>query len=217
MGREAAGWPFLIGAGRRHEYRTLIAPDFLVETARYGIIDRHAGQAPDDETRVVRIRTGDHPLWMAYAARTVTEADVPDPRDEHGRPLRLLAGFVCDAEILEPDRGDLAVAHDTGLAVYRRYLADEDGFGVLASEPYPLRSILGTTTPPPPPPRPVRPRRRTAAILGAAAIVLAALLAALAVSLSGGAGPADDDTPACAPATAAAAAPTPACPTTTGR
>jgi hypothetical protein len=210
MSSEARGWPFLIGAGRRHEYRTLIAPDFLVEAAEYGIIDRYAAGTPGERTRVVPTRSGDHPLWMAYAARPVTEADVPDPRNEHGRPLRVLAGFVCDAEVLRPDPADLAVAHDTGMAVYRRYRAAGARFGVLASEPYPLRSVLAAAPPPPPPPRPVLPgRRRTAAILGAAALALAALVTVLLVSLSGGDGPGKDATPTCAPTAAAAVQPSP--------
>jgi hypothetical protein len=218
---EARGWPFLIGAGRRHEYRTLIAPDFLVEASEYGIIDRHASRTADGQTRVVQIRTDDHPLWMAYATWTVTEADVPDARDEHGRPLQVLAGFVCDAPIHQPDPADLAVAHDTGMAVYRHYLADEDRFGVLASEPYPLRSILrpAVTTPRPPQAPPSALTRRNISILSLAALVLAAVVAVLVVTLSGGDDQnADPTCAASAPTVAIAAAtvdvtpePTPTC------
>jgi hypothetical protein len=210
----ARGWPFLIGAGRRHEYRTLIAPGFLVEAAEYGILDRHAGRTADGETRVARIRSGDHPLWMAYSTRTVTEADVPDARDEHGRPLQVLAGFVCDTLIDRPDPADVAVAHDAGMSVYRRYLADEDRFGVLGSEPYPLRSILrpAVTTPSRPPHATPRvPGRRRLPILSLAALVLAAIVAVLVVTISGGG---DPECTASAPPTAAVDAtpePTPTC------
>jgi len=178
---EARGWPFLIGAGRRHEYRTLIAPAFLVAAAEYGILDRHAGELPDGEVSVVRLRAGGGPLWMAYGSYPVTAADVPDPRDEHGRPLQVLAGFVCEAPIERPDPGDLAITRDTGIAVYRRYLADEDRFGVLASEPFPLRSAV----------RPVAPAPRTekggrTLILLVLAVALAAVVAALLLALPGG-------------------------------
>jgi hypothetical protein len=225
----ARGWPFFIGAGRRYEYRTLIAPRFLVEAAEYGILDRHAGRTADGEIRVARVRSGNSPLWMAYSTRTVTEADVPGARDEHGRPLQVLAGFVCDTPIEQPDPADLAVAHDTGMAVYRRYLADEDRFGVLGSEPYPLRSVLrpAVTTSPRPAATPSGPPqappgalgRRSVQILSLAALVLAAVVAVLVVTLSGG----DDQNadPTCAasePAVAIATAtvdatpePTPTC------
>jgi hypothetical protein len=177
---EARGWPFLIGAGRRHEYRTLIAPAFLVDAAEHGVLDRHAGEVPDGEVRVVRVRPE---LWMAYTAYTVTAADVPDPRDEHGRPLRILAGFVCAAPIERPDPGDLAVALDNAIAVYRRYLQDEDRFWVLASEAFPLRSGLRSA--------PRTPAggtsRRTLTLLVLAAVVLAAVVvAALLLTLPGG-------------------------------
>jgi hypothetical protein len=210
---EARGWPFLIGAGRRHEYRTLIAPDFLVEASEYGILDRHARRTADGETRVVQIRTDDRPLWMAYATWTVTEADVPDARDEHGRPLQVLAGFVCDAPIHQPDPDDLAIAHDTGMAVYRRYLADEDRFGVLASEPYPLRSILRpavTTRRPPQAPAGAL-TRRNISILSLAALVLAAVVAVLVVTRSGGGDQNIDPTCSAPTAAIATAEPTPTC------
>ena len=208
---EARGWPFLIGAGRRHEYRTLIAPDFLVEASEYGILDRHAGRTADGETRVVQIRTDERPLWMAYATWPVTEADVPNARDEHGRRLQVLAGFVCGAPIHHPDPADLAVAHDTGMPVYRHYLADEDGFGVLSSQPYPLRSILrpAVTTRRPPQARPGALTRRNISVLSLAALVLAAVVAVLVVTFSGGG---DQDTdPPCSTPTAAIAEPTPTC------
>jgi hypothetical protein len=203
---DALGWPFLIGAGRRHEYRTLIAPAFLVAASEHGLLDRHAGRTPGGETRVVRIRSDDHPLWMAYATHPVTEADVPDPRDEHGRPLQVLAGFVCDAPIDRPDPGDLAVALESGMAVYRRYLADEDRFGVLTSEAFPLRSILRSAAPGPAP----APRRgvshRVLAAVGLAVALLAAAVTTLVVTLSGG-----ESRPACTPPPRPPATASPAC------
>jgi hypothetical protein len=206
---EAQGWPFLIGAGRRHEYRTLIAPAFLITASEYGILDRHAGRTPDGETRVVQIRSAGHPLWMAYATHTVTQADVPDPRDEHSRPLQILTGFVCDAPIERPNPADLAVTLDTGMAVYRRYLEDEDRFGVLASEAFPLRSVLrrAAASAAAPAPQPGRRdvSRRTLAVLGLAAALLVAAVATLVVALSGG-----DPQPACT-SPPAAAGPSPTC------
>jgi hypothetical protein len=209
--RGARGWPFLIGAGRRHEYRTLIAPGFLVAAAEYGIIDRHARETAEGETRVVQIRSADRPLWMAYVTTTVTEAEVRNPRDEHNRPLQVLTGFVCAAPIERADPADLAAAYDTGMRVYRRYLDEEDRFEVLGSEAYPLRSDLRpAVVPPPAPRRPVRPApmsRRNLSIVGALAVVVVAVITALAVAMFGGSGD-----PVCVETTAPAAEEIPVCP-----
>jgi hypothetical protein len=72
---------------------------------------------------------------------------------------------------------------------FRRYLADEDRFGVLGSEPYPLRSILRPAVTMPPQAPPGRPGRRRLPILSLAALVLAAVVAVLVVTLSGGGEP----------------------------
>ena len=204
---DAQGWPFMIGAGRRHEYRTLIAPAFLVATSEYGILDRHAGRTAEGETRVVQIRSTGRPLWMAYATHTVTEADVPNPRDEHNRPLQILAGFVCDAPIERPDPGDLAITLDTGMAVYRRFLEAEDRFGVLASEAFPVRSVMRPAAAPAAALTP-RPRRRGMShraliMLGIVAALLAAAVTTLLVTSSSG-----DLQPGCTPPSAGASSPT---------
>ena len=200
---EAQGWPFLIGAGRRHEYRTLLAPAFLVTAQQYGILDRHATRTPPGESRVVQLGPG---LWMAYATHALT-----DTRDEHNRPLQLLAGFVCSAPIDRLDPADLATALNAGAALYRRYLTTEDNFEVAPSEPFPLRSApLGSaplrSTPrrstasaapapsagptasaalAPPASRP-RPPTRAFVALAVAAALVAAAIALVVVTLSGG-------------------------------
>ena len=154
------GWPFLIGAGRRHEYRTLLAPRFLVTANEYGLLDRHAGRLPEGETRVVQAGPG---VWLAYRSYAV-----PDARDEHNRPLRVLAGFVSRSPIGEPDPADLAVGLDAAMPVYRRYLEAEDDFGVLPSDPFPLRGAAV------PAERPV-PSRAYRLIAMVAAVAVAAL------------------------------------------
>jgi hypothetical protein len=203
------GWPFLIGAGRRHEYRTLLAPDFLVAGSEYGLLDRYVRRTADGENRVVQIRAAPRALWIAYTTSTVTPADVPDPRDEHSRPLQVHAGFVCAGALLgEPDATDLAVAREAGMAVYRRYLDDEDRFGVEASAAYPLRSAVrpagvaaarsGATAP-------VRRRpgrrvsRRAAWMWGLIGLGLVAVVTGFVVAVSGGDGGKIDGEPSCGP------------------
>ena len=158
---EARGWPFLIGAGRRNDYRTLVAPDFLTG---YGVLDRYAGRIPEGETRVARIGPG---LWIAYETRSV-----PDVRDEHNRPLQVFVGFVADAAIDRPDPADLEAAVGAATPDYRRYLDDEDSFDVARSAAFTLRT----------PVRPAEPDTRSklwwivAVVLGGVLVAVVALI-----------------------------------------
>ena len=148
------GWPFLIGSGRRRDYSTLMAPDFLVAELEYGILDEKVSPIPvGAPARVIEVTArGGRRLAIAYATHLVTAddvagpqatpgAEVAGPRDEHSRPLRLSFGFVCpDASIDGPAEADLDVARVAALDVYRRFLDNEEGFGVVPSSAFPLRS-----------------------------------------------------------------------------
>ncbi|MGW4461901.1 hypothetical protein [Micromonospora sp. NPDC004704] len=203
MSTPAQGWPVLVGPGRRRDYSTLLAPDFLVAGQEYGVLAQALSPFPDDAPprTVVAPLAGGRRLAIVYVTYPLTTADLggtaPTPgepprpfRDEHSRPLRLMYGIACsDALIDEPAEVDLGTARTYALRAYRRFLDDEEGFTVLASESFPLRS---RTTPlhsrtaaapvgavPTPPDRP-RPRPRRLLWLGAA-IVAVAILTVLAI------------------------------------
>jgi hypothetical protein len=177
------GWPFLVAAGRRRDYRTLLAPEPLVAVLDYGVLDevvRPSGPAPtvvDATTRAGRR------ISVVFATHLLTPADLGPPgssaagvRDEHGRPLRLIYGFVClDASVGEPAGADLAHARTTALETYRRFLADEDRLTVEASAPFPVRS--GTVTRPVAPTAPVG-RRAPTVLAGTVAVAVLAVLGA---------------------------------------
>jgi hypothetical protein len=144
-----SGWPFLVAAGRRQDYRTLLAPAFLVADLDYGFLDTVVRPTPETgpgtvvEARTPRRRR----LSVVYATHRLTAADLtgsgtgPDPRDEHGRPLRLIYGYTSpDAAVVEPAEADLERARTTALAAYRRFLADEERVEVTPSHPFPLLS-----------------------------------------------------------------------------
>jgi hypothetical protein len=139
MRRVLRGWPVLVAAGRRRDYSTLLAPDFLVAELDFGVLEtvmRPAGA--DDIPVVVEARTGaGRQLSVVYATHLM-----PDIRDEHGRPLRVIYGFASpDAHIEDPDPADLKRALDAGLTMYRRFLADEEGATVAGSAAFALRSV----------------------------------------------------------------------------
>jgi hypothetical protein len=136
------GWPFLIAAGRHRDYSILLAPDFLVQDLDYGFLDETV-KPGDGQPRVVNVRTqaGRH-LTVVSAAHTLTPADATATHDEHGRPMRLLYGFVSGHRIVDSDPADLAAALTIVLHVYRLFLENEDAPVVMAGQPFALRSTV---------------------------------------------------------------------------
>ncbi|MFG2880420.1 hypothetical protein ACGFYU_36315 [Streptomyces sp. NPDC048337] len=162
LGRQA--WPFLVGRGRNHGYRTLLAPDFLVAEGDYGVLDDSV--APGmvaEQVKVVPVVTrAGRRLTVVHTTHQVTAADIAEPgnasvdqapRDEFGRPLQLMYGFVCaEDRVAAPHPDDLNACRETALPVYRRFLGDEEGFTVQSGRAFPMRSALTAL---PAPPRPV--------------------------------------------------------------
>jgi hypothetical protein len=146
------GWPFLVAAGRRRDFTAVLAPAFLVTDLDYGVLPEVIGPAtPGDPPRVSHLRTRHgRRLTLVSTTRVLAPGDLTDPlqraggvRDEHGRPLRLVYGFAYpDTVDVQPARADLDAAREPALAAYGRFLADEEGFSVVASQPFPLRSTL---------------------------------------------------------------------------
>src|SRR5262245_2297443 len=203
------GWPFLIAAGRHRDYRTLLAPDFLVAELDYGMLDISARPAPEtDPPKVVDVTTaGGRSLTLVYVTRVLSAADLGGAegvgsaaavRDEHNRPLRLIYGFVtARMAILAPATADLELALATALDVYRRYLDNEDSTDVLPSSAFPLRSEA-ISPPPVPTHRAVRtavPGRMDPRVAVAAASACVAVVAAVVVLWPRSPGPQPCPTP----------------------
>ncbi|MFG1879049.1 hypothetical protein ACGFIV_29815 [Sphaerisporangium sp. NPDC049003] len=198
----ARGWPFLVARGRHRGYRTLLAPGFLIAEHGHGVLDDSVVPNSDqDRATVIEVETGrGRRLTVAHATHLVTSADIAepgappdprDPRDQHSRPLQLIYGYVClDAAAGEPDQEDLRFCRQASLGAYRRFLGDEEGFTVEASEDFPLRSPV-TRRPSAPARRParmspmdgyddsVRPPVRWGRALVAAGVVLVAVVLAI--------------------------------------
>jgi hypothetical protein len=180
MSESAYGWPFLVARGRERGYRTLLAPGFLTERRLHGLLsDAANGQGPQ-EIEVERPGVG--ALTIVCRTEQVTEAELDGGRgnglatDEHGRPLEILYGIVCRGRLGgHVDEGDLAAARSEALACYRRFLSEENGFGVDTSDAFALRGVSAAAVAGAAPPRP----QRRAARAGLAVTAVVATLAAL--------------------------------------
>jgi hypothetical protein len=194
------GWPFLIGRGRRAGHRVLLAPDFLVAADDHGVLEGIAGNTV--------IKLG--PLTVRSVTHQVEAQDVhatERPRDEHGRPLRLIYGVI--AKGTEPANADLPTALAAALATYRRFLNAEDEFSVESSQGFPLRTQPSTVDPLPRSPQPGRPARARVATLSASTALVAILAVGSTILLGQSAREPAPTTPPPAPPTSSAPPPCP--------
>ncbi|ADJ46581.1 hypothetical protein AMES_4756 [Amycolatopsis mediterranei S699] len=168
-------WPFLIARGRRRGYSALLVPGFLRE---HGFLEATATPLDDVPSRAAATPHG----VLVWAEHTVTAAEARgEPRDEYGRPLVLLHGFLCPDGDPAPAAAALTRTRTTALAVYDRFLADEEGFRTERSEPFAIEVTEITEVVRPrvsPPDTPVRPVRGLA-WAGAGVLVVAAAVAAV--------------------------------------
>ena len=183
------GWPFLVARGRRSGYGVLLTPEFLL--SRHGVLEEIAGSGP----RVVSTAVDGRPLTVVWSEHVVTSSDLgtdETPRDEHSRPLHLLYGFACpETGVGEVSEADLRDALRAALATYRRFLDDEEAFGIETSAPLPLRSAVTRRATPRPP------RRIVPAALAGLVAVTAVVIIAMSSSPEERPGP----PPPCTPST----------------
>jgi len=149
------------------------------------------------QSTVIDARTrGGRQLTIVYATHLLTAADlvdpatatgelIPEPRDEHNRPLRLIYGFASpNTWISEPAEADLSAARETALTTYRRFLTDEERVSVVSSHQYPLRSrTIDPPTPVPVPQEGTVGPGRPARLAGAAVVVAGLAVIAVAISV----------------------------------
>ncbi|MEU0791132.1 hypothetical protein ABZ342_13780 [Amycolatopsis sp. NPDC005961] len=169
-------WPFLIARGRRRGYSALLVPGFLRE---HGFLEATATPLDEVPSRAAATPHG----VLVWAEHAVTTAEAGgEPRDEYGRPLVLLHGFLCPEG--DPVAAPAALTRTDALAlsVYQRFLADEEGFRAERSEPFAIEVAAvarprfpSRVSPPAEPARPVR------GLVWAGAGVLAAVGVVIAV------------------------------------
>lgn len=190
----AQGWPFLIARGRSRGYSVLLAPDFLVARGDYGFLEDVAGPLPHGtpfRATTVRREHGDvGVVWSDYPTNL---------RDEHSRPLRLLAGFTCTGTISRPSELDLDAARTVALRTFERFLRDEHGFTTESAAPFAAHSAVLPAA------RNRLPRRLApVAVLSSVLVALAVVLLLVLISRPGG--PPTRTVPPCATPTLAVAA-----------
>jgi len=177
-------WPFLVARGRRRGYSALLVPGFLRE---HGFLEATAIPLDDTPSRAAATPYG----VLVWAEHAVTTAEARgEPRDEYGRPLVLLHGFLCPDG--DPVAAPAALAHTRtiALATYDRFLADEEGFRAERSEPFTIEVAPVARPRISPPEEAARPARGLV-WAGAGAIVVAGAVAAVVGFASAG----GDDAP----------------------
>ena len=173
-------WPFLIARGRRRGYSALLVPGFLRE---HGFLEATA--TPLDEVPSRTAATPHGVLVWAEHAVTTPEAG-GEPRDEYGRPLVLLHGFLC------PDGDPVAApavltrTRSAALSVYQRFLADEEGFRAERSEPFTIEVTEVARPRVSPPAEPTRPARGLLWAGAGALVTAGAVIAVIGFASAGG-------------------------------
>ncbi|MGH3735815.1 MAG: hypothetical protein ACRDT6_09375 [Micromonosporaceae bacterium] len=228
----SSGWPFLVASGRRRDHSILLAPDFLVDALDYGVLEEVAGPGSERARVVETVTGGGQRLWIGYATHLVTAGDVAGgaARDEHGRPLRLVYGFVTRDRLSDIAPDDMAYAREVALGTYRRFLDDEEQYAVTAAPAFDLRSATVAGSPA----TAARTRAASAAVAGTPAgsaawsshltstvAWLSLLVIATALALTVLLWPRPAEPPRCpavqsAPPSAAPASPSPSCVPTPG-
>jgi hypothetical protein len=139
----SAGWAFLVARGTRKGYRTVLAPDFLVQDRRHTLLAEQVGSATSDD-RTTRQHITDEMLGhltVTYRVEPALTAELVDSPthdgnevllDQHGRPLELLYGVVTTTPVSAGGH-DMARARTEALISYRRFLADEENTDVQPS------------------------------------------------------------------------------------
>lgn len=200
----ATGWTFLVARGRHTDYRTVLAPDFLVDARAYGILSYSVTQkdARPGETREIAVTSpeGEH-LHVHYRNEVLNSEDAwpggPDALlDEHGRAFEIVYGVVTRSPAHSAvNDHDVAQAREEALETYRQFLEHEDDAGVARSDPFALRpgvdaeretrvieeSASGADT------RKPAPKSRPVWLIAAGAVTVAAL-AAIGVAIAGSSG-----------------------------
>ncbi len=163
-------WPFLIARGRRRGYSALLVPGFLRE---HGFLEATVTPLDDVPSRAVKTPHG----VLVWAEHAVTEVESGgEPRDEYGRPLVLLHGFLCPDGEPATVAAALARTRAVALVVYGRFLAGEEAFRAERSEPFAIGVVARPRVAPPA--APTRPRRGLA-WAGAGVLVAAGAVAAV--------------------------------------
>lgn len=97
---ELQAWPFLVSRNKTIDYRTVVAPDFMVDTKTAGLI---ANKVSSDLTKEPRYKLIDAPLGLlTLVYRVIPATDQDEPRlDDFGRPILWIEGLVLKGDFTD--------------------------------------------------------------------------------------------------------------------
>jgi hypothetical protein len=173
-----AAWPFLITRNQTLDYRTLLAPQFLIDAGATGVVIREA-DAGGDHPWPVSWRHVDDPkagdLWLVFRSVAATASlvggeDGQPLRDRSGRRIYLIEGLVVEGR--NPNReaaeSHLDRVHELAAEAYRPFSESTDiRYPATPSDPLPLPTTR---------PRPALPSssRKRAVLVGLALLLVVA-------------------------------------------
>jgi hypothetical protein len=144
--KTALAWPFLISRGRDTGYRTIVAPDFLCNLGRRGLLLEVAGgdiREGDVATYRAILGQGTNVGDLSVVYRTIpargTDIDIEGDllRDRQGRRIALVEGVVLRGRqpAVDVRSGDLERTHHAVIAAFRSFWQNERSFDVVPSTP----------------------------------------------------------------------------------
>lgn len=151
MNADVRVWPFAIGRGREVGYRVLLAPDAIIDNGLLGRLEQSIDGAEGARTIDVDLGATGYTqaaltAWRLRADDGGFAAEAEDGEwmlDRHGRPLEVLHGFlVSGGRIDAVEQADLESTKATVAQLLPDFLADEAGWQVARSQPFPPQSIV---------------------------------------------------------------------------
>lgn len=98
-------WPFLISCNKELDYRPIIAPDFMVDAKKSGLLMRWAKSDNDlsGKIREVAVSTPDWGKLTLLYRVTMAKKEQTTYRDVSGRPILWIEGVVVKGSIKKDD------------------------------------------------------------------------------------------------------------------
>lgn len=116
-------WPFLVSRNATVGYQTIVAPDFMIKSGTVSLlISKVGGRPADGLIRQHLGKTTDGRLTLVYQV-LIAKKGMETLRDEHGRPIEWMVGFVLKNEELISlvDEQYISIALEAVVDAYWRF------------------------------------------------------------------------------------------------
>ena len=142
-------WLFLVSRNKYLDYRTIVAPDFIVDANASGLLSSFTdGDITKDNTAYYREiyapQTGE--LTLVFRILEVTGKDINNDRNEllkdlQGRSISVIEGIVVKGIVsnFEINQKDFVKIHEQAMVYYQQFWECTSSFGVIPSTSFYLK------------------------------------------------------------------------------